>query len=1141
MNNIEKTLWYFLFCEYLNPSKLKDINKEQEDKNRIVFETNFENLYSQIDKYKEEFIKLQNKAKKEYEKNKEEKTGADYELSIKIYGGFFYIGQISKQIEKVVGSHEKNDENSYTESPIDEEIAASYQIKLSTNLNQSDIFDVANFEQISKDNIFISNTPAVMKRFIQTKGLPNDTSKKLEKALEDLKSVVLGIRQEGELRDYLSQIDKMIMSEIRSELTEDMISDFFGNQKQIRVEIKFARKSEKMDFINSLLTSDIERVLRSGKYSKLLSDFLSTEFKGERIDLQDSKNDSFLRDTLSLPNFPYGAFASEYTLMFSQQFAVNQILKRFNERYGFYSVNGPPGTGKTTLLKDIIAALIVQRAEVLASLGADEILIESDKADKYGPLFYSLNPKLTGYEIVVASSNNGAVENISKEIPVEKSIDKKYLPKARELDFFTHTAKGLLGIGKAANSEEQEAWGLMCATLGKSTNIYNFNQKFTFDENTKLLQENDEIKALRLQKSEVWEKYRKVNKKCFNEWEKWKSSGKTDEQIKENAIKLTNSKDGLKIKAENLDKEIKKLQGTIATGYKKEFEKAKAEFKEAKNKYANLLQDFNQLVKFIENYPNTQQALQNKIYEYEQIDFASEFAKFDEAISGFDTKISDLNAEYSQVENSKNFISQTKPEKPFLFFIHQIFNTAAYKEYKRKDDEFSVKIYEIQNKSNEILQEKRALTNKKSEQENAKLNLKNKESELNSAKAKLENLNKNLEDSQNEIASKFGEIFKTDENEREKSSPFMKSDSGAKTELFKARVELFFKALKLHKMAILANASKFNTNFLKFAFLNKNMDLQRSEKVEIFKSLFFAVPVVSSTFAAFGRCFRDFECEDIGYLLVDEAGQAALSNAVGALWRSRHAVVVGDPLQLEPVVTLPANLNKTLLDSFGIDDSLNLATASVQGRADFHEKFGTYINGLWVGSPLRVHNRCDDPMFKIANKIAYEKLMIWGRNKNKGTNPNLKSVWVNVKSTNFVENFSEEEGRKALEIVEKILKAGKVDPDNQDDKNITQDDIKIISPFRGVVKAMKAIAPKELKDNIGTIHTMQGKEAKVIIFILGGASGGARVWAASKPNLLNVALTRAKNYIYIIGNRDNWKDLEYFKDAADKLEIRIIN
>ena len=41
----------------------------------------------------------------------------------------------------------------------------------------------------------------------------------------------------------------------------------------------------------------------------------------------------------------------------------------------------------------------------------------------------------------------------------------------------------------------------------------------------------------------------------------------------------------------------------------------------------------------------------------------------------------------------------------------------------------------------------------------------------------------------------------------------------------------------------------------------------------------------------------------IGTLIVDEAGQASPHMAIGALCRAEKAVIVGDPKQVEPVVT----------------------------------------------------------------------------------------------------------------------------------------------------------------------------------------------------------------------------------------------
>ena len=71
------------------------------------------------------------------------------------------------------------------------------------------------------------------------------------------------------------------------------------------------------------------------------------------------------------------------------------------------------------------------------------------------------------------------------------------------------------------------------------------------------------------------------------------------------------------------------------------------------------------------------------------------------------------------------------------------------------------------------------------------------------------------------------------------------------------------------------------------------------------------------------------------------------------------------------------------------------------------------------------------------------------------------------------------------------------------------------------------------------MHTMQGREADVVILVLGTHPdrSGPRTWAAATPNLLNVAVSRARRRLYVIGNRQVWRTVKYFDTLAESLPV----
>jgi superfamily I DNA and/or RNA helicase len=74
---------------------------------------------------------------------------------------------------------------------------------------------------------------------------------------------------------------------------------------------------------------------------------------------------------------------------------------------------------------------------------------------------------------------------------------------------------------------------------------------------------------------------------------------------------------------------------------------------------------------------------------------------------------------------------------------------------------------------------------------------------------------------------------------------------------------------------------------------------------------------------------------------------------------------------------------------------------------------------------------------------------------------------------------------------------------------------------------------------VGTVHTFQGREHEVVILVLGGGTPGARQWAAGTPHLLNVAITRARDRLYVIGDRAAWQTVGFarYLDRLPAIEV----
>jgi very-short-patch-repair endonuclease len=246
-------------------------------------------------------------------------------------------------------------------------------------------------------------------------------------------------------------------------------------------------------------------------------------------------------------------------------------------------------------------------------------------------------------------------------------------------------------------------------------------------------------------------------------------------------------------------------------------------------------------------------------------------------------------------------------------------------------------------------------------------------------------------------------------------------------------------------------------------------------------------------------------------VIIDEASQCDLASAIPLLYRAKRAVIIGDPRQLTHITSIGPAREQLIADRYKLDE--------VQKVAFSYRAQSLYLAAERVfGEPifLNLHFRSHPAIIQFSNRFIYnERLEIctgtsssdgesirWIDTSGDCSRPQGRGSWFNAT-----------EAAAVVEVVRELVSKGSAD-------------LGVVTPYRAQTEKIISILRNEpelssLAIPVATAHKYQGDEADHIIFspVVGPSMPPANLRFASDSNLLNVALTRARRTLTIVGNR----------------------
>ena len=334
---------------------------------------------------------------------------------------------------------------------------------------------------------------------------------------------------------------------------------------------------------------------------------------------------------------------------------------------------------------------------------------------------------------------------------------------------------------------------------------------------------------------------------------------------------------------------------------------------------------------------------------------------------------------------------------------------------------------------------------------------------------------------------------------------------------------------------------------------HQKMDRLKSRAAEIEirinSELFGEARVIACTLV--GSAHRLLEGMKFGTLFIDEAAQALEAACWIPMKRASRVILAGDHCQLPPTVksiaALRAGLGKTLMERIAENKPEVVTLLKIQYRMnDEIMRFSSdWFYGGKVESAPQIKYRSvldyDHPITWIDTSNEENQITIEGEDAPEDSASTSSSVSAANQNSdlNFKEQFvGESFGRinKAeaeltlLTLAEYFTKIGKQRVLNE------SIDVGIISPYRAQVQYLKKLIkkyeffkPYRRLISVNTVDGFQGQERDVILISLVRSNDEGQIGFLKDLRRMNVAMTRARMKLIILGNKDTMTQHPFYK------------